>query len=206
VRRYEGGRLHPQTGADGVHWFDTAEVAAFASELANEPRMERRLRNAAGAPTAKPAARTADEVAALVFERLDQRQTLAEIVIGVRIAPERVRELYEQWCQGLAEYHLRTARAPYGPLDRDYAQIGPAELTVRLAELPEGLTRISVGRYRGQFLATTEGIDTLPRGGAGGPRSESSAYYGTGLATPERRRSEPVTIGVNDQTRVLEGR
>ena len=32
---------------------------------------------------------------------------------------------------------------------------------MRLAELPEGLTRISVGRYRGQFLATTpEGEQT----------------------------------------------
>jgi transcriptional regulator with XRE-family HTH domain len=155
VRRYEGSRLHPQIAADGVHWFDASEVAAFAAELANEPRMLRRLRNAAGGSTAKPAARTADELAAQVFERLEQRHTLAEIVIGVRMAPERVRELHVQWCQGLVEHHLRMAREPYGPLDRDYVRIGPAEFATRLAELPEGLTRVSVGRYRGPFSSTT---------------------------------------------------
>jgi hypothetical protein len=155
VRRYEGSRLHPQIGADGVHWFAASEVAELAAELANEPRMRRFLRNAAGEPSAKVAPRSADEVAAQVFERLEQRQTLAEIVIGVRVAPERVRELHAQWSQGLAEYHLRMARAPYGPLERDFVRIGPAELAARLAELPEGLTRVSVGRYRGEFLATT---------------------------------------------------
>jgi transcriptional regulator with XRE-family HTH domain len=157
VRRYEGSRLHPQIGADSVHWFAAAEVAELAAELANEPRMRRRLRNAAdpgvqGAQgAARPAARSADEVAAQVFERLEQRQTLAEIVIGVRVAPERVRELHAQWSQGLVEYHLRTVRAPYGPLERDFVRVAAAELAARLAELPEGLTRVSVGRYRGEF-------------------------------------------------------
>jgi len=74
-------------------------------------------------------------------------------VVGVRVAPERVRELYAQWTQGLVEHHLRTVRTPYGPLDGDYVQIPPAEFATRLAELPRGLTRISVGRYRGEFQA-----------------------------------------------------
>ena len=143
-----------QTGDDGVHWFAAADVAALAAELANEPRMQRRLRNAVGAPGAKgagrPAARSADEVAALVFERLEQRQSLAEIVIGVRVAPERVRELHEQWSQGLIEHGL-AKDAPYGPRDREFAHIAPAALAARLAELPEGLIRISVGRYRGEW-------------------------------------------------------
>jgi len=153
VRRYEGSRLHPQTGAAGVHWFDAAEVATFAAELANVPRMRRRLRNVAPAPGGKPAPRSADELAALVFERLEQRQTLAEIVIGVRIAPERVRELHVQWSQGLVEHCLRTARAVCGPLERDFVRVEAAELAARLAALPEGLTRISVGRVRGTFEA-----------------------------------------------------
>ncbi len=152
VRRFEGERLHPQIGPEDVRLFDAGEVAALAAELANEPRA-RRLRNAAADPGGKPAPRSADELAAQVFERLEQRQTLAEIVIGVRVAPERVRELYVQWTQGLVEHHLRTGRAPYGPLDSDYRQILPAELAARLAELPPGLTRISVGRYRGEFQA-----------------------------------------------------
>jgi transcriptional regulator with XRE-family HTH domain len=150
VRRFEGERLHPQIGPEDVRLFDAGEVAALAAELANEPRA-RRLRNAAADPGGKPAPRSADELAAQVFERLEQRQTLAEIVIGVRIAPERVRALYVQWTQGLVEHHLRTARAPYGPLESDSCQISPAELAARLAELPRGLTRISVGRYRGEF-------------------------------------------------------
>lgn len=161
VRRYEGSRLHPQTGAAGVHWFDAAEVATFAAELANEPRMRRRLRVVAPAPRGMPAPRSADELAAQVFERLEQRQTLAEIVIGVRIAPERVRELHVQWSHGLVEHHLRTARVPLGPLDGDFVRVGPDELAARLAALPEGLTRISVGHYRGEFYATTpEGEQT----------------------------------------------
>lgn len=156
VRRYEGKRLHPHSGADGAHWFAAAEVAALAAELANEPRMQRRLRNTAapaGQGVARPAARSTDEVAVLVFERLEQRQSLAEIVIGVRVAPERVRELHAQWSLGLVEHHLRTAGAPYGPLDRDFVRVEAAELAARLAELPEGLSRISVGRYRGRFEA-----------------------------------------------------
>jgi hypothetical protein len=151
VRRYEGTRLHPQTGADGVHWFGAQEVAELAAELANEPRMQRRLRNAAapaGVGAARPAARSADEIAAQVFERLEQRQSLAEIVIGVRVAPERVRELHAQWSQGLVEHYIRAPRAPCGPQYRDFVQVNAAELGKQLAELPEGLIRISVGRYR----------------------------------------------------------
>jgi hypothetical protein len=92
-------------------------------------------------------------VAALVFERLEQRQSLAEIVIGVRVAPERVRELHVQWSQGLVEHYLRTARAVCGPLECDFVQLSAAELGARLAELPEGLIRISVGRFRDPFSA-----------------------------------------------------
>jgi len=35
------------------------------------------------------------ELAALVFERLEQRQSLAEIVVGVRVDPDVVRALVE---------------------------------------------------------------------------------------------------------------
>jgi transcriptional regulator with XRE-family HTH domain len=154
VRRFEGNRLHPRIGPEDIRWFDAIEVASLAAELADEPRA-RRLRNAAREPGSKPVPRSADEVAALVFERLEQRQSLAEIVMGVRVTPERVRELHEQWCRGLIEGQLRDARAPQVPLDRDYLRISVAELATRLAELPEGVTRISVARYRGAFNAPT---------------------------------------------------
>ena len=49
----------------------------------------------------------------LVFERLEQRQSLAEIVIGVRVEPETVRALFEQWCLGLIEGQLQMTRQPH---------------------------------------------------------------------------------------------
>ncbi len=79
VRRYEGVRLHPEVDASDVRWFQANEVAALAPSLANEPG----VRNGNRAPAApKAEARSPGELAALVFERLEQRQSLAEIVIG----------------------------------------------------------------------------------------------------------------------------
>ena len=154
VRRYEGERLRPEVGEGDVRWFDAAKVAALAAELANEaPRP--RLRNAGRASGAAPASRSADELAALVFERFEQRQSLAEIVLGVRISPDRVRALHAQWCQGLIEGQLRMESRPWVPLDRDYVRRSPDQLAALLAELPHALTRISVGRYRGEYMATT---------------------------------------------------
>lgn len=189
VRRYEGDRLHPKIGPDGVRLFDVAEVAELATELVTPSRV-RRLRNAGGAAAAKPAARSADEVAALVFERLDQRQSLAEIVMGVRVTPERVRELHAQWCRGLVEGRLRVEGVVIAPREHELVRIGPAELAARLAALPAELTRISVARYRGSYMATSadgedaEFADVLELGGfhASGPcaRTEITDRYGRG--------------------------
>jgi hypothetical protein len=88
VRRYEGTKLNPQRGAGGAHWFEAAEVTALAAELANLPRMRRRLRNAVpppADPAAQRPARTPGEVAALVFEKFEQRFSLAEVVITVHV-------------------------------------------------------------------------------------------------------------------------
>ncbi len=148
VRRFEGTRLHPDVDDDEVHWFDPKEVAALAVELTNEPRTARR-RNATAAVAP---ARSRDEIAALVFERLEQRQSLAEIVIGVRLEPETVRALFEQWSLGLTEGQLQMTREPRLPRTDEAVRVRRAELVSRLAELPCGqLTRISVGRYRGLY-------------------------------------------------------
>jgi AcrR family transcriptional regulator len=148
VRRYEGSRLHPKVGDDDVHLFDPKEVAALAVELTNEPRTARRRNaNATIAP-----AHSRDEIAALVFERLEQRQSLAEIVIGVRIEPDTVRALFEQWCLGLIEGQLQMTREPRIPRKDEAVRVRYADLDSRLAELPHGqLTRISVGRFRGGY-------------------------------------------------------
>lgn len=151
VRRYEGERLHPRVDEDDVRWFDEKEVAALAATLANEPRVLRR-RNAEPGPGARAAQRSPGEIAAQVFERLEQRQSLPEIVIGVRIEPSVVRELFEQWCLGLVEGQLQLDREPRMPRDSEVPHASRDELAARLAELPAGeATRISVGRFRGAY-------------------------------------------------------
>jgi hypothetical protein len=155
VRRYEGTLLHPHVGNDGTHRFDAAEVTALAASRANQALDRGTIRNAKAAP--EP--RTRGEIAALVFERFEQRQAQAEIVIGLRIEPEVVAELFEQWCFGLTERQLRK-REPRVPLVIDIPQVHKAELAKRLASLPEAeVTRVSVARWRGTYPAGEDRAD-----------------------------------------------
>jgi hypothetical protein len=155
VRRYEGTLLHPHVDKDGTHRFDPAEVTALAASRANQALDRGTIRN--GKPV--PEARTRGEITALVFERFEQRQSQAEIVIGLRIEPEVVAELFEQWCFGLTERQLRK-REPRVPLVEDIAQVHRTELAKRLAALPDAqVTRISIGRWRGAYPAGEDKAD-----------------------------------------------
>jgi hypothetical protein len=110
---------------------------------------------------AKPApdARTRGEIAALVFERFEQRQSHAEIVIGLRLEPELVGELFDQYCFGLTERQLRK-REPRVPLVEDIETVTRAELAKRLGAMPEAeVARISVGRWRGVYPAGHDKAD-----------------------------------------------
>jgi transcriptional regulator with XRE-family HTH domain len=160
VRRWEGSRLHPRQGPGGVRLFDPAEVAALAAELANDApgSASASTRQAAsGARRARPEPppeRTPGELAALVFERLEQRQTLAEIVVGLRVPPALVRELHREWLVGLTEGELQRPE-PLLPTDdqrrareRHVKADGLARL---LADLPMNTrTRISLARDVGE--------------------------------------------------------
>jgi hypothetical protein len=95
VRRYEGDKLHPTVDEHEVRWFDEKEVAALAATLANSTGAKRSASTSAAMARA-PESRTAGEIAALVFERFEQRQSHAEIVIGLRLEPEIVAHLFEQ--------------------------------------------------------------------------------------------------------------
>lgn len=149
VRRLEGTTLHPHVDAQGVHWFDPREVTEVAASRANEALMRGKIRNA----TLATDMRTRGEVAALVYERFEQRQSQAEIVIGLRIEPETVRELFDQYCRGLIEGQLAKKR-PGSQLQSDLACASTSELVRRLASLPTAqVTRISVGRWRGVLAA-----------------------------------------------------
>jgi hypothetical protein len=150
VRRLEGDRLHPTVDQKDVRWFDEGEVAALAAELANEAVTKPSRATAATPHTADP--RSRGDVAALVFDRLEQRQSLAEIVIGLRVEPETVRALFEQWCLGLTEGQLRMDGEPHMPRLHEIERARPDKLSARLAELPANvLTRISVARFRDDF-------------------------------------------------------
>jgi hypothetical protein len=144
VRRCEGTHLHPEVDENGVHWFDPREVTALAASRANNALSRGKIREAA--PAREP--RTKGEVAALVYERFEQRQSQAEIVIGLRVEPETVRELFDQYCRGLIDAQLDRKR-PNTPEQGDITTVSTDELARRLAALPQGeATRISVSRLR----------------------------------------------------------
>lgn len=148
VRRCEGTLLHPEVVENGVHWFDPVEVTALAASRANTALSRGKIRNA----TPARESRTRGEVAALVYERFEQRQSQAEIVIGLRVEPETVRELFDQYCRGLIEAQLHRKR-PNVPQHGDIATVSADELARRLAALPQSeATRISVGRSRGSTM------------------------------------------------------
>ena len=127
------------------------------------------------------------EIAALVFERFEQRQSQAEIVIGLRLVPEVVQQLFDHWGLGLTERQLRK-REPRVPLEQDFDTVCADGLTERLATLPEGeVTRISVGLWRGVYQAGEEKADyawIVERGGfhVSGPcaPSEITRRFGRG--------------------------
>jgi hypothetical protein len=155
VRRLEGDRLHPKVGPDNVRWFDPAEVAALAKEtLAARPAAERRTaRTRASAPAS---VKLSDgEIAARVFERLEERHSLAEIVVAVRVEPSVVRELYHQWLVGLHQGELaRKAPSFVAKVERS---VDLATFLRLLSELPTGArTRISVALQLGEHWVSEE--------------------------------------------------
>jgi DNA-binding transcriptional MerR regulator len=152
VRRFEGSRLHPLVTDKGVRRFKPADVEALAISLAAKRNT---LRNAEKAYE-RAAELPKGELAALVFERLEQRHSLAEIVIALRVPPEDVRELYHSWLVGLwaGELQRKEPALPQRQTKQDIArQVTREELVQLLAALPEQRsTRISVARSAGEFL------------------------------------------------------
>ena len=97
VRRLEGTRLHPTIDDNSVRRFKASDVERLAKELEAEQRSPRNAQQA----VVRAAQMSKGEIAALVFERLEQRHSLAEIVIALRVPPEDVRDLYHTWLVGL---------------------------------------------------------------------------------------------------------
>ena len=116
VRRLEGNGLTPHVGSDGTHRFHPKEVTAFAASRANAAIGRGKIRN----PTPPPEARTrGGELAALVFERFEQRQSQAEIVIGLRIEAGDGPRALRSVVASVSSRDSSGKRAPNVPLEED---------------------------------------------------------------------------------------
>jgi hypothetical protein len=156
VRRLEGTRLHPLIDDKGVRRFKASDVERLAKELQAEQRSPRNARQA----VVRAAEMPKGELAALVFERLEQRHSLSEIVIALRVPPEDVRELYHSWLVGLwaGELQRKEPALPARHTDQEASRwVTPIQLAQLLAALPaKQSTRISLARVVGEFMIPNE--------------------------------------------------
>jgi DNA-binding transcriptional MerR regulator len=152
VRRLEGSRLHPLVTDKGVRRFRPADVEQLAAALAAEQNTPRNAQKAA----AHAIELGKGELAARVFERLEQRHSLAEIVIALRLPPDEVRELYHTWLVGLwaGELQRPEPALPVRHTDQDVVRrVTREQLAELLAALPaKQSTRISLAREIGDHM------------------------------------------------------
>ncbi len=151
VRRYEGTRLEPAITDKGVRLFAVEQVERLAAALAAAQSTPRGMQKAA----VNAAQLSKGDLAALVFERLEQRHSLAEIVVALRVPPDDVRELYHAWLIGLCAGELQREEPalPQRHTDQDVVRrVKPDKLARMLRDLPTGEpTRISFARSIGDY-------------------------------------------------------
>lgn len=96
------------------------------------------------------------DLAALVFERLEQRHSLAEIVVALRVPPDEVSGLYHAWLIGLWAGELQRDEPALPPCGSDQEVIRratPEKLACMLRALPSGEpARISLARSLGEYF------------------------------------------------------
>jgi hypothetical protein len=152
VRRLEGTRLHPTIDSKSVRHFKASDVERLAKDLQAEQRSPRNAQQA----VVRVAEIPKGELAALVFERLEQRHSLSEIVIALRVPPEDVRDLYHTWLVGLwaGELQRKVPALPARNTDQEAIRlVTPVQLAQLLAALPaKQATRISIARVVGEFV------------------------------------------------------
>lgn len=174
----EGRQLKPAIGDGGVRLFDPEQVRAVAAAIV---RSVGNRSHEVGNQRLSPG-----ELAAEVFERLEQRQSLSEIVRALRVEPSKVRALYHEWriCLELGEQ--RREKEDAAPLRTTRAQERRVNnLDELLATLPTEPIRLSLARFAMDFYAEyEEGRIHEELGGfiATGPMtaSELQKQYGTG--------------------------
>ncbi len=109
VRRLEGSALHPEKNEKGVWTFSAAEVARVAQSRSKKRRVKREDEG---------------DVAARVFELLEEGFDLNDIVIAVRQPPQTVRALYAEWTVSLAAGERKRQQEDFEKkLTKTYASI-----------------------------------------------------------------------------------
>src|SRR4051812_47413159 len=148
---FSGGWISSIDG-NSVRRFKASDVERLAKEMEAEQRSPRNAQKA----VVRAAEMPKGELAALVFERLELRHSLSEIVIALRVPPEDVRDLYHTWLAGLwaSELQHKEPALPARHTDQDaIRRVTPAQLAQLLAALPsKQSTRISIARMVGEFV------------------------------------------------------
>ena len=161
VRRLEGTRLHPLIDEKSVRRFKASDVERLAKELEAEQRSPRNAQQA----VVRAAEMSKGELAALVFERLEQRHSLSEIVIALRVPPEDVRDPYHTWLVGLwaGELQRKEPALPARHTEQDATRrVTPVQLAQLFAALPpRQSTRISIARMIGEFMISEGAVNSF---------------------------------------------
>ncbi|MFM2415919.1 MAG: hypothetical protein RL385_642, partial [Pseudomonadota bacterium] len=95
LRRLEGDLLHPHVDPNGIHWFAVADLEAARA------RVPVRARPRAPLSADEQREARAGRQAATAFRLFGRGHTLAEVVVAMRLPPERVRALYHEWVTSL---------------------------------------------------------------------------------------------------------
>jgi len=88
IRRFEGKKLHPVVDKNGIHRFPPAEVHAQRFHDQRMPKGPLREQPSDG------------EIAAAAFHMFAAEKTRTEVVIALRITPQRVDDLWAEYSIG----------------------------------------------------------------------------------------------------------
>ncbi len=143
VRRMEGRQLHPEIGDNGVRLFEQTHIEAVAATF---------TRGAGGRRREPPRDRSPGELAALVFERFERRESLSQIVRGLAVTPKKVRTREWRTCLEL-DVHRRNPDMQTRDPD-DYVTAHTVALDRVLATLSAGESvQLSVARRETHYNA-----------------------------------------------------
>lgn len=153
IRRREGTELHPTIGPRGERAFDPKEVEALAS----------------AARVTKKRPQTKGEIAAWIFELIDQQKSLAEIVKTTRQPPDVVRKLYRERATGF-EKGERERRAREDQRRADFEE----DLSMRARELDQQIATSHEAAMKAHDAATVR-MEELDRKRASNERRTQDA-------------------------------